>query len=353
MRHRNLRLSRLSTTVVSVGIIFTVTPNVASAQPKPFQPTYEDGFARHGLDYRSFSPIGPSALYCQQACLAETQCRAWTYESPRSRNDKKPMCWLKSGVPAQTAGQGHVAGVVRPEDTAAFTASQPNPPPAAATSKPFEYKRTVQSGLEALLAYERYWDANCQPLPLDVVITQQPTNGLIWSTRGTSTIPETTPRGGSTGACAGKTIAGNHIMFRSQPGFHGTDTAAYDLVYDNGRRQVINVTVDVTEGKVLNCTAQTGMETRCTSHLRIDGEQRERAISIAVTTPPANGEVITKVIEEAAKMNDGRTFNGHAAVIFYRSKPSFIGQDSFTYRRVSDDPADPNNGAYTMRVTVK
>ena len=52
-------------------------------------------------------------------------------------------------------------------------------------------------------------------------------------------------------------------------------------------------------------------------------------------------------------MNDGRTFNGHAAVIFYRSKPSFIGQDSFTYRRVSDDPADPNNGAYTMRVTVK
>jgi hypothetical protein len=91
----------------------------ARGQPQPFQPTYEDGVTRRGQDYRSFQPVGPSALYCQQACVSETQCKAWSYDSPEVTREKQPKCWLKSGIPsAQTAG-GIISGVVRPDENTA------------------------------------------------------------------------------------------------------------------------------------------------------------------------------------------------------------------------------------------
>jgi hypothetical protein len=54
-----------------------------------------------------------------------------------------------------------------------------------------------------------------------------------------------TPGSGSTGSCAGKTITGNAIMYRSNPGFRGIDTISYDDVSDKGKRRSTTVTINV------------------------------------------------------------------------------------------------------------
>jgi hypothetical protein len=125
------RIVRLAAGLAVTGL--TVLTNAALSQTQPFQPTYEDGVGRSGQDYRSFHPIGPSALYCQQACLTETKCHAWAYASPSVRGDKQPMCWLKISVPPPTKAQGIVSGIVRPDEPGTDTAAAANTNVAAAT----------------------------------------------------------------------------------------------------------------------------------------------------------------------------------------------------------------------------
>jgi uncharacterized caspase-like protein len=120
------------------------------------------------------------------------------------------------------------------------------PSPLAPTSPgTLKVSRTVESGIESLLAYERAWDRNCSPLQTTVTLTSKPANGNIWVAIGTSVIPESTPRGGSTGVCAGKTITGNQVMYKSNPGFHGVETVTYDVVNPNGSRGSMVMTINV------------------------------------------------------------------------------------------------------------
>jgi hypothetical protein len=97
--------------------------------------------------------------------------------------------------------------------------------------------------METLLAYERGWDKNCNPLLTTVTFTSKPANGTVWVAVGTSNIPESTPRFGSTGACAGTTITGNQVMYKSIPGFQGVDMVTYDVLYPNGTRGSMIVTI--------------------------------------------------------------------------------------------------------------
>jgi hypothetical protein len=40
--------------------------------------------------------------------------------------------------------------------------------------------------------------------------------------------------------------------------------------------------------------------------------------------------------------------------VYYQSESGFVGKDSFTYERTSEDPTDPLNGhTYTVDVQVK
>jgi hypothetical protein len=104
-----------------------------------------------------------------------------------------------------------------------------------ALAQDIKLTRTVKSGVEALIGHERSWDRDCQPRPSRVTITASPANGTAWVAHGASTIPESTPRSGSSGQCAGKPITGNRVMYRSNPGFRGTDTVAYDVWYGAGQ----------------------------------------------------------------------------------------------------------------------
>jgi hypothetical protein len=102
------------------------------------------------------------------------------------------------------------------------------------------------------------------------------------------------------------------------------------------------------EGRQLSCTVPSGREAKCTSHVGY-GQGREWPVSITVTVPPANGTVTTRTVEETAK--NGK--RAHATAIFYQSKPGFVGQDSFSYQRRTDDSTDRFNVLHVMTVTVK
>jgi hypothetical protein len=106
--------------------------------------------------------------------------------------------------------------------------------------------RSAKSGVESLIAHERLWDRrNCEALPTTVTITRTPTNGAVSVVEGTSKIPKSTPRSGSTGRCAGMPITGSQVMYRSNPGYRGIDTVSYDVVYGSGRKGSTRITITV------------------------------------------------------------------------------------------------------------
>jgi hypothetical protein len=143
---------------------------------------------------------------------------------------------------------------------------------------------------------------------------------------------------------------------------HAVDDGVWDAARPNNAQQAANApraTQDAPSAQVaaaaaaqarkLSCTVASGREDKCTSHVRFDGEGRQWPISITVLTPPASGKITTRIIEEATK--NGQQVR--AIAIFYQSKPGFVGQDSFTYQRRSDDASDPLNVTHAMSVTVK
>jgi hypothetical protein len=65
---------------------------------------------RPGQDYSSFDLSSPDPALCQSACLADPQCRAFTYVNPGVQGSSA-RCWLKNGVPDQVANTCCVSGV--------------------------------------------------------------------------------------------------------------------------------------------------------------------------------------------------------------------------------------------------
>lgn len=103
----------------------------------------------------------------------------------------------------------------------------------AAAAKDLTLTRNAESGVESRITYERTWDRDCEALPTTVTVTQPPKNGTIAVVQGTSTIPASTPNSGSTENCAGKTVTGIEVHYKSNAGFHGTDTVTYSVTNDN------------------------------------------------------------------------------------------------------------------------
>ena len=106
--------------------------------------------------------------------------------------------------------------------------------------------RSVESGIDSRISQERAWDRNCNALPVEVSITKNPVNGTVSVVPGVmSTIPSSTPAQGSTGACAGKTVSGNEIRYKSKASFHGTDSVSYNVINGNRPPQSRVITINV------------------------------------------------------------------------------------------------------------
>lgn len=81
-----------------------------AAAPAALPPGATDGIDRPGSDYKDFDLASADAFLCLEACVAEAECRAWTYVRPGVQGDK-PRCWLKNEVPAQNPDPCCISGV--------------------------------------------------------------------------------------------------------------------------------------------------------------------------------------------------------------------------------------------------
>src|SRR5262245_16614129 len=104
--------------------------------------------------------------------------------------------------------------------------------------------RSANSGVDSLISQERAWDRNCNPIAVTVTITKNPANGAVSVVPGvTSTIPSSTPASGSTGACAGKSVTGNEVRYKSNAGFRGADSVSYNVSNQPQNPRVITINV--------------------------------------------------------------------------------------------------------------
>lgn len=94
----------------STIVNFTPLAQPAIAQTSPllttvprYVVTAEFGRDRAGSDYTSFVTTSPSASVCQEACINDNRCAAYTYD--------RSVCYLKSVAPASTPYPGSVSGV--------------------------------------------------------------------------------------------------------------------------------------------------------------------------------------------------------------------------------------------------
>lgn len=90
----------------AVGAFFgaLLLPVLALAGP----PEY--GVDRPGFDYLVFDLTRPRSAACEQRCLQETRCKAWTYVKAGAQG-RYARCYLKTRVPAPYPDRNCISGV--------------------------------------------------------------------------------------------------------------------------------------------------------------------------------------------------------------------------------------------------
>jgi len=140
---------------------------------------------------------------------------------------------------AVVAGGGwlyHLASVATPASVPQVTRSQP------AAERSMNLIRAVKSDVDSLLAYSSRWDHDCNSLPVTITVTKKPIYGSVSVVDGEEVLPASTPGSGPTAHCAGKTIRGKKITYRSKPNFRGDDTVSYD---SEGAGTILHTTIAI------------------------------------------------------------------------------------------------------------
>jgi hypothetical protein len=124
----------------------------------------------------------------------------------------------------------------------------PTPAPASANdlapTSPGMVERTVDSGLDFVLGRPTFWNGACNARGVTVTVTQPPAGGTVSIMEGLNTAPGN-PTFGTAGRCAGMQIMGKRVVYRSRPGFHGSDVLAYEYISDLGERATTTVIITV------------------------------------------------------------------------------------------------------------
>jgi hypothetical protein len=103
----------------------------------------------------------------------------------------------------------------------------------------------------------------------------------------------------------------------------------------------------------ISVTARSGEQLPCHTYYRVDAKGKEWPVTIQFTARPKNGSVTTQSFARPVSVN-GEAKTVRAVRVFYTSKKGYVGQDSFTYRRITADPTDPESGKeFTVAVTVR
>lgn len=85
----------------------------------------------------------------------------------------------------------------------------------------------MASGVDSKIGGAWARDRNCNAQSVSITITRPPTNGKISIVSGT--VVAERARVGTTRCPENQQIDGKKIMYRSDPGFHGTDTVTYKV----------------------------------------------------------------------------------------------------------------------------
>jgi len=104
--------------------------------------------------------------------------------------------------------------------------------------------RTADSGSESVVARSTYWNSQCEPRGVTVTIKQPPASGTASVKEGLNPVVAN-PRFGTAGKCVGKQVMGKQILYRSNPGFRGSDQIVYESVTDQGQRTSVTVKIEV------------------------------------------------------------------------------------------------------------
>jgi hypothetical protein len=104
--------------------------------------------------------------------------------------------------------------------------------------------RTVDSGADLVLSRPTFWNRTCNARSFNVIVTQPPANGTVSVTEGLNTA-NASPKFGTAGRCGGMQIMGKQVVYRSRPGFYGTDVVAYEYISDRGERAGATVIITV------------------------------------------------------------------------------------------------------------
>lgn len=102
--------SALAAVVVAVAVWFALPVTAAVAPSTDADATFELHTDRPGADYTDFD-IANGAKGCQQRCLDDDRCRAWTFVGPDAP-EGSGHCWLKGSIPNARPMQTAVSGVV-------------------------------------------------------------------------------------------------------------------------------------------------------------------------------------------------------------------------------------------------
>jgi hypothetical protein len=109
---------------------------------------------------------------------------------------------------------------------------------------PDPVRLTVDSGADLVLSRPTFWNSACQARGVTVTVTQPPANGTVTVMDGLNTA-NPHPRFGTPGRCGGTQIMGKRVIYRSTPGFHGSDYVVYHYVSDWGERAEAHVYITV------------------------------------------------------------------------------------------------------------
>ena len=85
-----------------------VEPNSSTRQASGLEFDVDRG----GSDYKNFDLLSADPLLCQNACLREGKCKAWTYVKPNTQQGVNPRCWLKYRIPDAKKADCCISGFI-------------------------------------------------------------------------------------------------------------------------------------------------------------------------------------------------------------------------------------------------
>jgi hypothetical protein len=97
-------------------------------------------------------------------------------------------------------------------------------------------------------------------------------------------------------------------------------------------------------------TAASGIKTLVAQHQRHDAQCHFFTITIRVASPPAHGKL---AVQRERVAVEGQCGAGAGVKVYYQSTRGFVGEDSFSYLRTSNDGSDRLNGEVSKTISVR